>query len=101
LGRQDVDQQTTETLGEGAAPAAERETAASPGEALERYVHNTLEVDWVDGSVRPLPGESVIVAYEEEGAVRHLRTRWDPAAGGWRERWLRGRKLYWIHDPPL
>ncbi len=101
MGTKNVNQETAEAIAEGAPDHGEIQAPAPPGEALERYVRSTFEVDWVAGGVRPLPGESVIVAYEEDGVVRHVRTRWDPDAGGWREPWLRGRKLYWIHDPPL
>jgi hypothetical protein len=98
-----VRQREEETVEKGArsAPAgAARERARRSGETLERYVRGT-DLDWMDERSHPLDGEPVIVTYEEQGAVRHLRTCWLRAAGGWREPWLRGRKLYWVHDPPL
>jgi len=98
--RQQLEQEVVGKRARSAPAGAAPEGARRPGETLERYVRGT-DLDWMDERSHPLDGESVIVTYEEQGAVRHLRTCWLRAAGGWREPWLRGRKLYWLHDPPL
>jgi hypothetical protein len=68
---------------------------------LDDYVARTAHLGWKDSKSPPLDHEAVIVAFEEDGAVRFVRTRYERAAGGWRERRLRGRRFWWIHDPPL
>ncbi|MGH9360931.1 MAG: hypothetical protein ACRD2T_03380, partial [Thermoanaerobaculia bacterium] len=68
---------------------------------LAQYVRETGYLGWRGRSSSPLDGEHVIATYVEGGAVKHLRTRYDRARGGWCEPRLRGRQFCWIHDPPL